>query len=109
MNDFALHPNVYATGEMRGLVQMLERVWVRNHQPGDGTMYIVSGFGNYNGGVRFFDTFRHHVNHGGRVVSLFAGAGCWRVRAHHQPQAPIAFQVLRRRDGGWSEPCGDIR
>jgi hypothetical protein len=26
---------------------------VRNHQPGGGNLVIVSGFGNYNGGVRF--------------------------------------------------------
>jgi hypothetical protein len=30
MNEFALYPNVYATGEAQGLLQMLERVWVRN-------------------------------------------------------------------------------
>ena len=79
MNEFALHPNVYATGEPRGLVQMLERIWVRNHRPGDGTIYIVSGFGNYNGGVRFFETFRSHVERGGRVVSYFGGSTSQRL------------------------------
>lgn len=79
MNDFALHPNVYATGEPRGLVQMLEQIWVRNHRPGDGTIYVVSGFGNYNGGVRFFETFRSHVERGGRIVSYFGGSASQRL------------------------------
>jgi len=71
--DFAFHPNVYATGEPKGLVHMLERVWVRP-TPGDGTLYIVSGFGNYNGAVRFLDAFARHVEAGGKVVSFFAGS-----------------------------------
>ena len=29
MNELALHPNVYATGHSKGLIQILERVWVR--------------------------------------------------------------------------------
>lgn len=71
--DFTFHPNVYATGEPKGLVHMLERVWVRQ-TPGDGTLYIVSGFGNQNGAVCFLDTFAHHINAGGKVVSFFAGS-----------------------------------
>jgi restriction enzyme BfiI-like protein len=71
--DFALHPNVYATGEPKGLVHMLERVWVRQ-TPGDGTLYIVSGFGNQNGAVRFLETFAQHTAAGGKVVALFAGS-----------------------------------
>ena len=54
MSEFALHPNVYATGDVPGLLRMLEHVWIRDHDLGSGTLYIVSGFGNYNGGVRFF-------------------------------------------------------
>jgi hypothetical protein len=71
--DFTFHPNVYSTGEPKGLVHMLERVWVRP-TPGDGTLYIISGFGNYNGAVRFLDTFARHVEAGGKVVSFFAGS-----------------------------------
>ena len=54
MNKLTLHPHVYATGRSTGLLPLLERVWVREHISGDGTFYIVSGFANYNGGVRFF-------------------------------------------------------
>ncbi|HBN8289822.1 hypothetical protein ACR96V_31625 [Pseudomonas aeruginosa] len=74
MNELTLHPNVYATGHSKGLVNILERVWVREHTPGDGTMFIVSGFGNYNGGVRFFETFKEHKSRGGEIVAVFAGS-----------------------------------
>lgn len=74
MNELTLHPNVYATGNSKGLVNILERVWVREHNPGDGTLYVVSGFGNYNGGVRFFETFRDHKAKGGKIVAIFAGS-----------------------------------
>lgn len=74
MSGFSLHPNVYATGPLNGLVRMLEHVWVRDHTPGRGVFYVVSGFGNYNGGIRFYETFKEHVAQGGRVVSFFAGS-----------------------------------
>ena len=35
---------------------------------------MISGYGNYNGGVPFFPVFSDHVKQGGRVVALFAGA-----------------------------------
>ncbi len=53
---------------------MLERIWVQEHTPGDGIFYIVSGFANYNGGVRFFPTFRLHIGNGGRVIAVFGGS-----------------------------------
>lgn len=74
MNELTLHPNVYATGHSKGLINILERVWVREHTPGDGTLYVVSGFGNYNGGIRFFETFRQHKEGGGKLVAIFAGS-----------------------------------
>lgn len=74
MNELTLHPNVYATGHSKGLISILERVWVREHTPGDGTLYVVSGFANYNGGVRFFETFRQHVVHGGEIIAVFSGS-----------------------------------
>ena len=53
---------------------MLERMWIQEHTPGDGIFYILSGFANYNGGVRFFPTFRHHIGKGGRVIAVFGGS-----------------------------------
>lgn len=74
MNEITLHPNVYATGASKGLVHLLERVWVREHVAGDGTLYAVSGFANYNGGVRFYETFKEHKARGGNIVAVFAGS-----------------------------------
>ena len=74
MNEITLHPNVYATGHSKGLISILEKIWVREHTPGDGTLYVVSGFANYNGGVRFFETFKQHVDRGGDLVAVFSGS-----------------------------------
>ena len=74
MNELTLHPNVYKTGASKGLISLLERVWVREHTPGDGIIYIISGFANYNGGVRFYDTFRRHIDEGGKVIAIFGGS-----------------------------------
>ena len=74
MNEITLHPNVYSTGSSKGLVHLLERVWVREHSPGRGAMYIVSGFANYNGGVRFYETFKQHRDNGGKITAIFAGS-----------------------------------
>ena len=79
MDELTLHPHVYATGRSTGLLPMLERIWVREHTPGSGTFYIVSGFANYNGGIRFFPVFRQHVGNGGRVVAVFGGSASQRL------------------------------
>lgn len=74
MLGFSLHPNVYSTGSAPGLIRMLEQAWVRDQPSGLGSYYIVSGFGNYNGGVRFYETFRTHVQDGGKIVAFFGGS-----------------------------------
>ncbi|MFY9314030.1 MAG: hypothetical protein WAO95_00550 [Burkholderiales bacterium] len=74
MNELSLHPNIYATGHSKGLVSVLERVWLREQKLGQGTFYIMSGFANYNGGVRFYQTFRQHVEKGGKIVAIFSGS-----------------------------------
>ncbi len=79
MNELAVHPHIYATGANRGLVAFLEQVWLREHALGDGTLYIVSAFANYNGGVRFFSVFKDHVEMGGKIIAIFAGSANQRV------------------------------
>lgn len=74
MNELTVHPNVYATGKNKGLISLLEHVWLRDHVVGSGTLYVVSGFANYNGGVRFFPVFRRQIEQGGRVVAIFGGS-----------------------------------
>jgi len=87
MAEFTLHPNVYTTGSLTGLRNMLEKVWVSDHAPGDGTLYIVSGFANYNGGARFYRTFREHVDAGGRIVAYVAGSTAQRLSSRQSVEA----------------------
>ena len=79
MNEITLHPDVYSTGNSKNLIHILERIWIGDHTPGDGTIFIVSGFANYNGGVRFFETFRQHCKKGGNVIAVFAGSASSRL------------------------------
>lgn len=87
--SFGLYPNVYATGELRGLRQMLERVWIRNHTPGDGMVYLVSGFANFNGGARFYKTFAEHVEAGGQIFALFGGSTSQRLTSRQVVEAML--------------------
>ncbi len=73
MIDFTLHPNVYSTGRLKSLRSMLEETWVRTHNPGDGTFYIISGFSNFNGGARFYRTFKEHTENGGQIKAFLGG------------------------------------
>jgi hypothetical protein len=82
MFGFSLHPNVYSVGPHSSLIRMLENTWVKGHKPGDGIFYIISGFGNYNGGVRFYDTFSDHIDKGGSVVSIFSGSTAQRITSN---------------------------
>lgn len=58
---------------------MLERIWVRECRPGDGEIFLISGFGNYNGGVRFYPTFKAHAESGGRILVFFSGSTAQRL------------------------------
>ncbi len=79
MNEFSLHPNVYATGKHKSLLKMLENAWVRQIKPGQGKIFIISAFSNYNGGVRFYDVFREHVDRGGQIEVYLAGSTAQRL------------------------------
>lgn len=47
---------------------------MHSQKPGDGTIYIVSGFANYNGGARFYKTFSEHTERNGRIVAFLGGS-----------------------------------
>lgn len=79
MNYFTMHPNIYSTDTPAGLIQLLEQSWVKDLTPGVGKMYIVSGFANYNGGVRFYDVFSNHIASGGEVIAIFGGSTSQRL------------------------------
>jgi hypothetical protein len=53
---------------------MLEASWVKGHHPGDGVFYIISGFANYNGGARFYRTFKEHTENGGKIIAYLGGS-----------------------------------
>lgn len=101
MNELTLHPNVYKTGSSSGLISVLERMWVREHTPGEGTIYVVSGFANYNGGVRFYDTFRSHVDKGGKIIAIFGGSTSQRLTSrqvvHELLSAGAEVHVINRK------------
>lgn len=79
MSDFLLQPDVYRTGPRKNLLGVLEDTWIHNRTLGEGDFYLLSGFGNYNGGVRFYSTFREHVDRGGRAIAFFGGSSSQRL------------------------------
>ena len=87
MIEFGLHPNIYATGKHKGLRAMLEDIWVRSHHPGDGTFYILSGFANYNGGARFYRTFKEHTEKGGKIIAILGGSTAQRTSSRQVVEA----------------------
>lgn len=87
MIEFGLHPNVYATGSHKGLRSMLEEVWIRSHKPGFGTLYILAGFANYNGGARFYKTFKEHTEKGGKIVAFLGGSSSQRTSSRQVVEA----------------------
>jgi hypothetical protein len=90
MSEFAIHPHVYSTGDSTGLIAMLEHVWVRSVKPGSGTMFLISGFANYNGGLRFYEVFRNHITKGGKAVAYFSGNA-----SQHLTSKQIVEELLR--------------
>ena len=78
--QFTIHPNVYNTDRRsKGLLHMLEQIWVRKPQIGEGKFYIIAGFANYNGGIRFFDVFRKHIEAGGECEVYLGGSTSQRL------------------------------
>lgn len=73
MNYFSLHPNVYCTNNKHeNLPDLLNELWSDSGK--DDQFIIVSGFANYNGGVRFYDLFENHVKQGGRVTAILGAS-----------------------------------
>ena len=77
--EFLLQPYVYSTGGTMTLLNMLDNMWLRTHQDGNGTLYIVSGFANYNGGVRFYPYFTKHIHDGGSIKVFIGGSTSQRL------------------------------
>ena len=90
MIEFGLHPNIYATGNHKGLRSMLEEVWIRSHKPGNGTLFILAGFANYNGGARFYKAFKEHTEKGGKIIAFLGGSSSQRTSSRQVVEALLA-------------------
>ena len=77
--EFLLQPGVYYTGESSTLLKLLDDMWIKTHTEGVGTIYIISGFANYNGGVRFYPYFTRHIQSGGKVIAYIGGSTSQRL------------------------------
>lgn len=77
--EFLLQPNVYSTGTTPSLLKMLDNMWIKDNAIGDGTLYIISGFANYNGGVRFYPLFSQHIQKGGKITAILGGSKSQRL------------------------------
>lgn len=77
--EFLLQPSVYNTGSTTTLLGMLDNMWIKTHGDSAGTLYIISGFANYNGGVRFYPYFTHHVHQGGKIKVFIGGSTAQRL------------------------------
>ena len=77
--EFLLQPSVYSTGSTPSLLKMLDNMWLKEHKAGDGTLYILSGFANYNGGVRFYPYFSRHIQQGGKMTVIIGGSSSQRL------------------------------
>jgi len=85
--EFLLQPNVYSTGTTPSLLKMLDNMWIKNNTIGDGTLYILSGFANYNGGVRFYPHFSKHIRGGGKITAVLGGSTSQRLSSLQVVQA----------------------
>lgn len=77
--EFLLQPDVYSTGSNGSLLSLLDNMWIKNHNSGDGTLYLISGFANYNGGVRFYPSFTKHIVDGGKIKVILGGSSAQKL------------------------------
>lgn len=85
--ELAIHPKVYDTGGDDGLLSMLENAWINGKVVGEGTIYIISGFANFNGGTRFYKTFKNHTEAGGRICVFLGGSKSQRLASKQVVEA----------------------
>lgn len=77
--EFLLQPDVYKTGNCKTLEELLVHLWTPSDRLGKGDCFLISGFANYNGGVRFYSTFAKHIQDGGKVVAIVGGSTTQRL------------------------------
>jgi hypothetical protein len=74
LNEFLLQPRLFGATRSAELLDVLDDMWDRVPMDDPGTIYIVSGFGSFNGGVPFFERLRAHVSAGGQVRAIFGAS-----------------------------------
>lgn len=82
MNFFTLHPDVYSTDDknkLTSLPDLLDYMWNGEEIEDKDTLIFISGFSNYNGGVRFYDLFEDHINKGGKVLAYLSASANQRL------------------------------
>lgn len=100
--EFLMQPNVYSTGSNANLLSLLDKMWIKDHVLGNGTIYVISGFANYNGGVRFWPYFTSHVHNGGKIKVIISGSTAQRLSSLQVVEALLqcgaeVFVVNRKR------------
>ncbi|OKP06726.1 phospholipase D-like domain-containing protein [Xenorhabdus thuongxuanensis] len=102
MFNFAIHPYVYSSSHINGLRKLLEETWIRNLSPGDGTIFIISGFSNYNGGARFYKRLKEHTENGGKIFAILGGSSSKKLSSKQVVEALLecgaqVFLINRKR------------
>ena len=101
MFHFSLHPGAYQIGPDENLRGMLEKIWIHENTSGTGTIYIISGFSNYNGGARFYKSFLEHTENGGRIEVILGGSTSQRLSSKQVAEALLEcganVKVLNRK------------
>lgn len=87
MFNFAIHPNVYSSSSINGLRKLLEETWIRNLPIGDGRIFIISGFSNYNGGARFYKRLKEHTENGGEILAILGGSSSQKLSSKQVVEA----------------------
>ena len=100
--EFLFQPGVYSTGASHSLLHMLDRMWLKDHNVGNGCLFIISGFANYNGGVRFYPSFLDHTRKGGKIIAVLGGSASQRLSSLQVAEALLGcgvelFVVNRKR------------
>lgn len=68
---------------MPTLFSLLEKIWIKDLREesllGKGTIYALSGFSNFNGGVRFYNNIEEHILRGGKCRVILGGSANMRM------------------------------
>ncbi len=115
--EFLLQPCVYSTNHTDSLLKVLDDMWIKTLSDNPGTIYIISGFANYNGGVRFYPYFSDFIHKGGKVVAIIGGSTAQKLSSQQVAEALVKCgaevhvvnrkRLLHAKCYGYSDNNGD--